>query len=480
MHRDIFRILLKPELRTLQINRLIPPRTLLHLAALIVFLIAAPLVRTVHAKEPDGLGGPDISHFFLDNGLEVVVIPDHRAPIVTHMVWYKVGSADEVAGKSGLAHFFEHLMFKGTKENPQGTLGGAVAQIGGQDNAFTSYDYTAFYEKISPSALKTMMALEADRMRNLVLNDNVVNTERDVVLEERGSRIDNNPGSLLSEETAATLFQNSPYGRPIIGWRREMKQLNLADAVAFYNAHYEPNNAILVVAGDVTADQVRKLAGETYGKVPRGPDLPPRDRPQEPHQDTSRTVTLKDARVTAPRFSKYFLVPSYNTAKLGEAEALDLLAEILGGDIRSRLYQDLAVKKQIAASVGTWYQGTALDPTIFAIEGQPLPGTPIEKLEQAVLDEVADIVKNGVTAEEVEKAKNRFLKSAIFARDDQFGMAQLFGSSLATGLTVKDVQEWPDRIRAVTAKQIQDVAGRYLDNDHSVTSYLLPKTEGRS
>ncbi len=464
----------------MQIIRSSSPKPLLLIAALIFFLIATPLTRTVHAEEFAGLGGPDIAHFYLDNGLEVVVIPDHRAPIVTHMVWYKVGSADEVAGKSGLAHFFEHLMFKGTKENPQGTLGGAVAQIGGQDNAFTSYDYTAFYEKIPPSALKKMMSLEADRMRNLVLNNKVVDTERDVVLEERGSRIDNNPSALLSEETAATLFENSPYGRPIIGWRREMKQLNLADAVAFYNAHYEPNNAILVVAGDVTADQVRELATETYGKVPRGPDLPPRIRPQEPHQDTSRTVTLKDARVSTPQFGKYFLVPSYSTAKPGEAEALDLLAEILGGDIRSRLYQDLAVKKQIAASVGTWYQGTALDPTIFAIQAEPLPGTPIEKLEQAVLDEVADVVKNGVSDDEVEKAKNRFLKSAIFARDDQFGMAQLFGSSLASGLTVKDVQEWPNRIRAVTAKQIQEVAARYLDNDRSVTSYLLPKTEGRS
>jgi zinc protease len=444
------------------------------------FLVTVPLSRAANADESASLGGPDIAHFSLENGLEVVVIPDHRAPIVTHMVWYKVGSADETPGKSGLAHFFEHLMFMGTKENPRGTLGNAVRKIGGKDNAFTTFDYTAFYEKISPPALKTMMELEADRMRNLVLNDKVVSTERDVVLEERGSRIDNNPGALLSEETAATLYQNSPYGRPVIGWRREMEDLNLADAVDFYNKHYEPNNAILVVAGDVRADQVQKMAEETYGKVPSGPQLPPRIRPQEPHQNTRRTVTLKDARVTEPRFTKYFLVPSYSTAKPGEAEALDLLAEILGGDARSRLYQDLVVKKQIAASAGAWYQGTAIDTTAFAIGGQPIEGTSIDQLEQAVLDDVAGIVKDGVTEDELAKAKNRFLKSAIFARDDQFGMAQLYGAGLATGLTVKDVQEWPDRIRAVTAKQVQDVAARYLNDDHSVTSYLLPKTEGRS
>jgi zinc protease len=449
-------------------------------AAVMFLLSAAVMHHSAHAAQSDSFGGPDIAHFSLENGLEVVVIPDHRAPIVTNMVWYKVGSADEVAGKSGLAHFFEHLMFMGTKNQRDGGLGKAVAEIGGQHNAFTSYDFTAYYEKVPSSALKSMMAFEADRMRNLVLNENVVSNERKVVLEERGNRIDNNPGALLSEETDATLYQNSPYGRPAIGWRREMEQLNLADAIAFYNKYYQPNNAILVIAGDVTADEVRTMAEETFGKIPRGPHLPPRIRPQEPNQDTRRTVTLKDARVTEPRFSKYFLVPSYTTAKPGEAEALDLLAEILGGDVRSRLYQDLVVKRQIAASVDTWYRGTALDMMTFGISGQPLQGTSIEQLERAVLDEIAMVVKDGVTEDELEKAKNRFLKSAIFARDDQYGMAQLFGSSLASGQSLEDVQEWPDRIRAVTAKQVQDVAARYLDDDHSVTSYLLPETDGRS
>lgn len=439
-----------------------------------------PIAQHARAGQPDNPGGPDIAHFFLGNGLEVVVIPDHRAPIVTHMIWYKVGSADEEAGKSGLAHFFEHLMFQGTQQNRSGTISTAVTSIGGQNNAFTSYDYTAYFEKIPPSALKTIMSLEADRMRNLVLNEKVVANERRVVIEERSSRIDNNPGSILSEEAMATLYQNSPYGRPVVGWLREMKQLNLADAIAFYNRHYEPDNAILVVAGDVDGDTVRELANETYGAIPRGPDFAPRQRPQEPHQDTRRTVTLKDSRVSEPRFVKYFLVPSYTTARPGEAEALDLLAEILGGGARSRLYEDLVVKRQIAASAGSWYSGTALDTTSFAVTGRPLEGTSIQDLEQAVLDEIADLVKNGISTGELEKAKNRFLKSAIFARDSQSGMAQLYGSSLASGQTVTDVQEWPDRIRAVTARQVQDVAARYLDDSRSVTSYLLPKPEGRS
>ncbi len=417
-----------------------------------------------------------VTNFLLDNGMEVVVIPDHRAPIVTHMVWYKVGSADEPPGKSGIAHFFEHLMFKATSNHAAGELDRAVASIGGNNNAFTSYDYTAFFETVAPSALRQMMAFEADRMRNLILSDQVVATERDVVLEERRSRVDSDPDSLLEEEVNATLYQNQPYRVPVIGWMQEMEKLNRADARAFYDRYYQPNNAVLIVAGDVEPDAVKALAEETYGKLARGPVLPPRIRPDEPEQNTSRTVTLTDARVSVPSFSTQWVVPSYHTAQPGEAEALDLLAEILGGGgSRSRLYQQLVVKQGIAANAGASFQGTMLDDTSFAVFASPRGGTKLADLQAAVNAEVVRIARDGVTDEELEKAKNRYVRSMIFARDRQNSMANMYGSTLATGGTVQDVEQWPDRVRKVTAADVKQVAARYLVLDRSVTGYLLPK-----
>lgn len=417
----------------------------------------------------------EVSNFLLDNGMEVVVIPDHRAPIVTHMVWYKIGSADEPAGKSGIAHFFEHLMFKGTSNHKAGEFGAKVAEIGGSENAFTSYDYTAYFQQVSPDALETMMDFEADRMRNLILTDAVIGPERDVILEERNSRVENDPSALLGEETQATLYQNHPYRIPIIGWKHEIEQLNRTDAVAFYDRYYAPNNAVLVVAGDVDEKRVRELAEKTYGKVPRGPDLPPRIRPQEPEQNASRTVTLRDARVSVPSFSKNWVVPSYNSSDAGEAEALDLLSEILGGGTRSRIYQSLVVKDGVASGAGAFYQGTAVDATSFTVYGSPKGEDGLARVEQGVDGEIAKIIKDGVSDSELEKAKNRYLRSMIFARDSQSGMANLYGGSLTTGSTVKDVAEWPERVRAVTAAQVKAVAIKYLKPELAVTSYLLAK-----
>ena len=273
------------------------PVVAMSMAAILVLVVS---LSTALAQAPKQ--SSTITDFTLDNGLQVVVIPDHRAPVVTHMIWYKIGSADEPAGKSGIAHFFEHLMFKGTKEHKAGEFGARVAEIGGNENAFTSYDYTAYYQTVPPEALGDMMEFEADRMRNLVLTDEVIGPERDVILEERRSRVETSPDALLDEELNATLYQNHPYRIPVIGWMHEMKQLNRIDATAFYDKYYAPNNAVLVVAGDVDAASVKALAERTYGKVERGPALPPRVRPQEPEQNTSRTVTLTDARVSVPSF----------------------------------------------------------------------------------------------------------------------------------------------------------------------------------
>jgi zinc protease len=436
---------------------------------------ALALVTTgpVLAASDDG----KVTDFLLDNGMEVVVIPDHRAPIVTHMVWYKIGSADEPPGKSGIAHFFEHLMFKATKNHPAGEFDRAISAIGGSNNAFTSYDYTAFHETVAPSALGDMMSFEADRMRNLILTDDVIKTERDVILEERRARIDSNPEAVLDEEVDATLWQNQPYRIPVIGWMQEMEQLNRTDATAFYDKYYTPNNAVLVVAGDVEPGAVKALAEKTFGEVARGPDLPPRIRPVEPEQNTKRTVTLTDARVSVPSFSTQWVVPSYRTAKPGEAEALDILAEILGGGSRSRLYQELVVKQGIAANTGAFFQGTMHDATNFTVYGAPRGDAKLADVEAAVDAEIIRIAKDGVTGEELEKAKARYVRSMIFARDKQDSMANIYGSTLAVGGNVRDIEEWPDRIRKVTADEVKAVAVRYLILDHSTTGYLLPQTQ---
>ena len=238
-----------------------------------------------------------VSSFDLDNGLKVVVIEDHRTPVVTHMVWYKVGAADEPPTKSGIAHFLEHLMFKGTESHPAGEFSGVVADIGGQENAFTSSDYTAYFQKIAKEHLGLMMEYEADRMTGLVLSPDDVASEKQVVLEERSSRTDNNPSAQLGEELDAALYLTHPYGRPVIGWKHEIEALTREDALAFYERYYTPNNAVLVVAGDVTPDEVRALAEETYGKVARRADPGERLRPREPEPRAERTVSMSSPRV---------------------------------------------------------------------------------------------------------------------------------------------------------------------------------------
>jgi zinc protease len=442
-------------------------KTLTTLAALAFVANAAGAITPVAAS------APKIADFTLPNGLQVVVIPDHRAPVVTHMVWYKVGSADETPGKSGLAHFLEHLMFKGTAKNPSGRFSQVVATIGGQENAFTSSDYTGYFQRVPREQLKAMMEFEADRMTGLELSDEVVRPELLVVLEEQNMRVANNPGARLGEQMEAALYLNHPYGRPVIGWRHEIEQLNRAGALDFYRRFYTPNNAILVVAGDVTPDEVRTLAEETYGKVPRVAEIKPRIRPQEPAQEAPRTVTLADPRVTQPSLSRYYLVPSATTARPGETEALDVLAHVLGRGSNSRLYQTLVVDKGIAVNAGSNYDGTAVDATRLSVYATPKPGTSLQQLEAAVDAVLGEVIENGVTAEELERAKNRMIADAVYANDNQRMMAQWYGSSLATGATVEQVRTWPDRMRAVSADAVHDAARRWLDKRRSVTGYLI-------
>lgn len=416
---------------------------------------------------------PDVSHFKLANGLEVVVIPDHRTPVVTHMMWYKVGAADEEPGKSGLAHFLEHLMFKGTKKNPAGRFSQVVGTIGGQENAFTSSDYTGYYQRVARDKLKLMMEFEADRMTGLVLTDEVVKPELNVVLEEQYQRVANNPSSKLGEEVQAALYLNHPYGRPVIGWRHEIEKLTRDDALEFYRKYYTPNNAILVVAGDVTAEDVKRLAEETYGKIARRSEPPPRKRPQEPEQRSVRTATLADPRVAQPSLQRSYLVPSLNTAKSGQAEALEVLAHILGTGANSRLHRTLVVEKQLAVSAGAWYQGSALDDTRFGIAATPRPNVTLPQLETAIDAVIGEIADKGVTAEELERAKTRLVADVVYAQDNQATLARWYGTALTTGSSVELIRTWPDRVRAVTAEQVREAAQTWLQKTRSVTGYLV-------
>jgi zinc protease len=432
---------------------------------------AALLATPLHAG-----GGPRVTHFVLANGLEVVVIPDHRAPVVTHMLWYRVGAADETPGKSGLAHFLEHLMFKGTAKNPSGRFSQVVATIGGQENAFTAADYTGYYQRVPREQLKAMMEFEADRMTGLVLPDEVVRPELKVVLEEQNTRVANNPAARLGQQMDAALYLNHPYGRPIIGWRHEIEKLDREDALAFYRRFYTPNNAVLVIAGDVTADEVRRLADETYGKVARVAEVKPRVRPQEPPQEAPRAVTLADPRVTQPSVSRYYLAPSAATAQPGESEALEVLAHILGRGSNSRLYQTLVVGKGIAVSAGASYDGGALDTTRLSVYGTPKPGTSLSQVEEAIDAALAELIDNGVTADELERSKGRMIADAVYAQDNHRTLAQWYGAALMAGWTVDKVRTWPDRIGAVTAEAVRDAARRWLDKRRSVTGYLIKHT----
>jgi zinc protease len=428
--------------------------------------------------------GPEVADFTLANGLELVVVPDHRAPVVTHMIWYKVGAADETPGKSGLAHFLEHLMFKGTAKNPAGKFSQVVARIGGQENAFTSQDYTGYFQRVPSEQLKTVMEFEADRMTGLQLTDEVVLPERNVILEEQNQRVGNNPGARLAEQVDAALYLNHPYGKPVIGWRHEMEQLSRDDAIGFYRRFYAPNNAVVVIAGDIDPAQARALAEGTYGKIARHGPMAPRMRAQEPPPVAVRSLTLADPRVEMPTLQRAYLVPSFSTAKRGESEALEVLAHILGSGSNSRLYRALVVDKQLAVVANAWYDASELDMSKFGVHGSPRPGVTLPQLETEMDAVIALVIDKGITEEELDRAKTRLIADAVYTQDNQASMARWYGTALTTGASVNDVRRWPDRIRAVTADQVRDAARQWLDKRRSVTGYLIkdvsPQAEKRS
>ena len=414
-----------------------------------------------------------VTTFTLENGMQVVVVEDHRAPVLQHMVWYKIGSADEPVGSSGVAHFLEHLMFKDTDNMKSGELSATVAANGGQDNAFTSYDYTAYFQRVAADRLGLMMKMEADRMTHLRLSGDDIATERDVILEERNMRTDNNPRALFSEQMNAVQYLNHRYGVPVIGWKHEMEELDRADALNFYHTFYAPNNAILVVSGDVTPDEVKRLAEQYYGRVPANPDLPPRLRAQEPPQIAARRVTYKDARVAQPYINRSYLAPERDPGAQEQAAALYLLSEILGGGQTSVLADRLQFDRKLAVYTGAFYSGVSRDDTTFDLVVVPAEGVTLEAAEAAMDDALRDFLAEGVDPEQLDRIKLQLRAAQIYERDDVAGIANRYGRALATGLTVEDVQQWPDLLQAVTADDIMAAARELLRPGASVTGWLM-------
>ena len=419
---------------------------------------AEQVVEPAEPRIVEATGQPIPETFMLSNGMQVVVIEDRRAPVVTHMVWYKVGSADEPRGKSGIAHYLEHLLFKGTEKFPTGEFSATVARNGGQENAFTSYDYTGYFQRVA-----------RDR---LVLTEDLVLPERDVILEERSARIENDPGSLLSEQMNAMLYLAHPYGTPIIGWEHEMRGLTYRDALDFYRKWYDPANAVLIVAGDVDAAELRPLAEQFYGVIPSNGGQPDRVRPQDPPQRAARRVVLEDARVEQPYVRRSYLAPSYANGEPGEAEALDVLSEIIGGGATARIYKSLVVDQKIALGASGWYIGSSLDDGSIGFFAVPAPGVAMEDAEAAIDAEIDKLLADGVTAEEVERAQRTLVADAIFAQDSQQSMARSYGVALMTGLTVEHAATWPDRVLAVTPDQVTQAARKFLRKERSVTGVL--------
>ncbi len=443
-----------------------------HLQLLVATLMLALIQQTQAAMSQTTMA--KAHEFTLPNGLVGVVIPDNRAPVVTHMVWYRIGAADEPVGKSGIAHFLEHLMFKATNKIPAGEFSKIVSRLGGNDNAFTSHDATAYFQRIAKSRLPQVMSMEADRMVNLQLAEKEVLTERDVILEERRSRVENSPSAILDEQMSAALYRNHRYGIPVIGWEHEIAALSRKDAIDFYKTYYAPNNAILVVTGDVTVDEVRKLAEEHYGQLKPSAAIRPRERVKEPPMRTPLKVELKDPRAGKPMWSRHYLAPTYVTAKPGEAEALDLLMKIVGGGPTSRIYKKLVMEAQIASSAGGYYIGSGLDSTKIAVFAVPNDGVEMAKVEAAMDAVLAEVKEKGVTSGELERAKANYIAEYVYESDSQSTLARRYGWGLVVGRTIPDIDAWPDRISKVTPEEVQKAAAAFLDLRHSVTGSLLP------
>ncbi|MEO0465375.1 MAG: pitrilysin family protein [Pseudomonadota bacterium] len=439
--------------------------------------LALGIAATAHGDAETAAWAPET--FTLDNGMEVVVLPDHRAPVVTHMVWYKVGAVDEAQGKSGIAHLFEHVMFTETDDLPPGEFDSIISRNGGQLNAFTSWDYTAYFERVAVDRLELMMELEAERMTDLIINDDPEGpfiSERDVVKEERRQRVENNPGSLLFEQVMAALYEGHPYSIPVIGFMDEVSALTPQDGLDFYTTWYAPEHAILIVAGDVTGEDVLTLAEKTYGQIPAsGIERP--DRGWGPVADLteSETIVYSDPKVRQPEWDRYYISTSYRQdADLAYALAVGL--DAMGGGLTSPLYQALVEEQKIAVSASAWNFFSLHDRGLAGLSASPAPGTDLDTLEAAVMGEIASILEAGLSEEDISRSGRLLAASAIYGLDSQSAMANTYGRALSTGASIEDVMEAPERFRAVTAEQANAaLRALFVEDQHHITARLLPE-----
>ncbi|MEZ5667822.1 MAG: pitrilysin family protein [Alphaproteobacteria bacterium] len=439
-------------------------------------IAAAALSAGVGQAAAEGVFNPQM--FTLGNGMRIVLIENQAMPAVGHIMYMGVGSADEAIGESGIAHLFEHLQFKGTPSHPDGEFSDTISLVGGQENAFTTWDYTGYYQIVAPEHLATMMELEADRMTNTVLTPDVIDTERQVVYEEFATRIGNQPSSWLGIEARRALYSHHPYGTPIIGYMDELAAVSHEDIIAFYRKWYAPGNAVAVIAGPVTLDELRPLAERTYGQVPAAP-TPERVRVTEPEHYAPRRVTMQHPQIGQASWARYYLAPSYTAGDSEHAYALQVLAEIMGYGTDSRFYQSIVLDQGLAIGAGASYGADAMDLSAFVLWGTP-PVTgddqaAVAAIETAIDAEVARILDEGVTQAEVDSAARQLQADAIFARDSLMAGAQTVGEALVTGRSIEDVESWPDRIAAVTADQVNAAARAVFVLNNSVTSIMLPE-----
>ncbi|MDB5477567.1 MAG: peptidase [Alphaproteobacteria bacterium] len=434
-----------------------------------VFLLAQPARAQVFYPESATL----------KNGLQVVVLPNHRAPVVTHMLWFKAGAMDDPWGVSGIAHFLEHLMFKGTKLHPEGDYSKIISRMGGEENAMTTYDFTAYYATVGKEYLEEIIQLESDRLANWQVTDEQVARERQVILKERQQRTENDPVAAFFENVNALLYTNYPYQRPVIGWRSEMEKLSRTDAENFVKTHYAPNNAILVVSGDVTLADVTVLAEKYYGK------LPPRDIPKRAFGETIQLESRRLIESTSPLvketiWSRHRLVPPARPQNIADSDALLVLDKILGDNRIGRLYRRLVVKDKIATSASISFDPDGIGPQRFALAATPAPDIALDKIEQAMNDEIDRLVTLGVSEDEVKKAAGALEIEAVYARDSVMGPAMAVGSALTSGLDLATIEAWPKRMQNVTKAQVDKAAKElFASKDIWVTAILHPAVEAQ-
>ncbi len=422
---------------------------------------------------PTLAGATQTEEFTLKNGMKIIVNEDHRAPTVAHMIWYRVGSVDERNGTTGTAHALEHMMFKGTKKLKPGEFSKRVAQLGGRENAFTSRDYTAYFQQIEKSKLEAVMALEADRMANLQFDKTEFSREIRVIMEERRLRTDDQPIAMVREALAATAYAAHPYRNPVIGWMDDLQHMTVDDMKAWHDAWYAPNNATMVVSGDVDARQVRALAEKYFGRYPQ--KTLTRTRPQnEPPQLGIKRVTVK-APAENPYVVLAFKVPALrDVARDEDAFALDVLSAVLDGYDNARLAAKLVRTDRVANEVGASYSGIARGPVMFLLDGVPAVGTTTEQLEKHLRAEITRIATEGVSETELKRVKTQLIAGQIYKRDSVFGQAMEIGAMEMSGLSYKDIDLIIERLRAVTPQQVQAVAQKYFGDDALTVATLVP------